>query len=125
MKKLIPLIIFFIFIQCSSNSSNSTTEEVSNIEEVSNTEEPSNTKSVKASNSCDDVQDALNQVYLAYSEVEAGSLPSPASLDSFLDWPLLFNETLKNNPAYSDIIASVSNFDELITNNPECLGELE
>ena len=125
MKKLIPLIIFFIFIQCSSDSSNSTTEEVSNIEEVSNTEEPSNTKSVKASNSCDDVQDALNQVYLAYSEVEAGSLPSPASLDSFLDWPLLFNETLKNNPAYSDIIASVSNFDELITNNPECLGELE
>ena len=125
MKKLIPLIIFFIFIQCSSDSSNSTTEEVSNIEEVSNTEEPSNTNSVKASNSCDDVQDALNQVYLAYSEVEAGSLPSPASLDSFLDWPLLFNETLKNNPAYSDIIASVSNFDELITNNPECLGELE
>ena len=125
MKKLIPLIIFFIFIQCSSDSSNSTTEEVSNIEEVSNTEEPSNTKSVKASNSCDDVQDALNQVYLAYSEVEAGSIPSPASLDSFLDWPLLFNETLKNNPAYSDIIASVSNFDELITNNPECLSELE
>ena len=125
MKKFIPLIIFFIFIQCSSDSSNSTTEEVSNIEEVSNTEEPSNTNSVKASNSCDDVQDALNQVYLAYSEVEAGSLPSPASLDSFLDWPLLFNETLKNNPAYSDIIASVSNFDELITNNPECLGELE
>ena len=125
MKKLIPLIIFFIFIQCSSDSSNSTTEEVSNIEEVSNTEEPSNTKSVKASNSCDDVQDALNQVYLAYSEVEAGSIPSPASLDSFLDWPLLFNETLKKNPAYSDIIASVSNFDELITNNPECLGELE
>ena len=125
MKKLIPLIIFFIFIQCSSDSSNSTTEEVSNNEEVSNTEEPSNTKSVKASNSCDDVQDALNQVYLAYSEVEAGSIPSPASLDSFLDWPLLFNETLKNNPAYSDIIASVSNFDELITNNPECLGELE
>jgi len=124
-KKFIPLIIFFIFIQCSSDSSNSTTEEVSNIEEVSNTEEPSNTKSVKASNSCDDVQDALNQVYLAYSEVEAGSIPSPASLDSFLDWPLLFNETLKNNPAYSDIIASVSNFDELITNNPECLGELE
>ena len=125
MKKLIPLIIFFIFIQCSSDSSNSTTEEVSNIEEVSNTEEPSNTNSVKASNSCDDVQDALNQVYLAYSEVEAGSLPSPGTLDSFLDWPLLFNETLKNNPAYSDIIASVSNFDELITNNPECLGELE
>ena len=125
MKKFIPLIIFFIFIQCSSDSSNSTTEEVSNIEEVSNTEEPSNTKSVKASNSCDDVLDALNQVYLAYSEVEAGSIPSPASLDSFLDWPLLFNETLKNNPAYSDIIASVSNFDELITNNPECLGELE
>ena len=125
MQKLIPLTIFFIFVQCSSDSSNSTTEEVSNIEEVSNTEEPSNTKSVKASNSCDDVQDALNQVYLAYSEVEAGSLPSPASLDSFLDWPLLFNETLKNNPAYSDIIASVSNFDELITNNPECLGELE
>ena len=125
MKKFIPLIIFFIFIQCSSDSSNSTTEEVSNIEEVSNTEEPSNTKSVKASNSCADVQDALNQVYLAYSEVEAGSIPSPASLDSFLDWPLLFNETLKNNPAYSDIIASVSNFDELITNNPECLGELE
>ena len=125
MKKLIPLLIFFIFIQCSSGSSNSTTEEVSNIEEVSNTEEPSNTNSVQVSNSCDDVQDALNQVYLAYSEIEAGSLPSPATLDSFLDWPLLFNETLKNNPAYSDIIVSVSNFDELITNNPECLGELE
>ena len=119
MKKLIPLLIFFIFIQCSSGSSNSATEE------VSNTEEPSNTNSVQVSNSCDDVQDALNQVYLAYSEIEAGLLPSPATLDSFLDWPLLFNQTLKNNPAYSDIIASVSNFDELITNNPDCLGELE
>ena len=119
MKKFIPLLIFFIFIQCSSGSPNSTTEE------VSNTEEPSNINSVQVSNSCDDVQDALNQVYLAYSEIEAGSLPSPATLDSFLDWPLLFNQTLKNNPAYSDIIASVSNFDELITNNPECLGELE
>ena len=125
MKKLIPLLIFFIFIQCSSGSSNSTTEEVSNNEEVSNTEEPSNTNSVQVSNSCDDVQDALNQVYLAYSEIEAGSLPTPATLDSFVDWPLLFNQTLKNNPAYSDIIASVSNFDELITNNPDCLGELE
>ena len=125
MKKLIPLLIFFIFIQCSSDSSNSTTEEVSNIEEVSNTEEPSNINSVQVSNSCDDVQDALNQVYLAYSEIEAGLLPSPATLDSFLDWPLLFNQTLKNNPAYSDIIASVSNFDELITNNPECSSELE
>ena len=125
MKKLIPLIIFFIFTQCSSGSSNSTNEEVSNIEEVSNTEEPSNTNSVQVSNSCDDVQDALNQVYLAYSEIEAGLLPSPATLDSFLDWPLLFNENLKNNPAYNDIITSVLNFDELITNNPECSSELE
>ena len=122
MKKLIPLIIFFIFIQCSSDSSNSTSSSDSS---NSVTEESTNTNSAQVSYSCDDVQDALNQVYLAYSEIEAGSLPSPATLDSFLDWPLLFNQTLKNNPAYSDIIASVSNFDELITNNPECLGELE
>ncbi len=122
MKKLIPLITFFIFIQCSSDSSNSTSSlDSSN----SITEESTNTNTVRVSNSCDDIQDALNKVYLAYSEIEAGSLPSPATLDSFLDWPLLFNETLKNNPAYSNIIASVSNFDELITNNPECLGELE
>ena len=122
MKKLIPLIIFFIFIQCSSDSSNSTSSSDSS---NSITEESTITNSVQVSNSCDDIKDALNKVYLAYSEIEAGSLPSPATLDSFLDWPLLFNETLKNNPAYSDIIASVSNFDELITNNPECLGELE
>ena len=122
MKKLIPLIIFLIFIQCSSDSSNSTSSSDSS---NSITEESTNSNSVQVSNSCDDIQDALNNVYLAYSEIEAGSLPSPATLDSFLDWPLLFNETLKNNPAYSDIIASVSNFDELITNNPECLGELE
>ena len=119
MKKLIPLITFFIFIQCSSDlTSSSDSSDLT-------TEESTNTNSVQVSNSCDDIQDALNKVYLAYSEIEAGSLPSPATLDSFLDWPLLFNETLKNNPAYSDIIASVSNFDELITNNPECLGELE
>ena len=125
MKKFIPLLIFFIFIQCSSDSSNSTTEEVSNIEEVSNTEEPSNTNSVQVSNSCDDVQDALNQVYLAYSEIEAGLLPSPATLDSFLDWPLLFNEKLKENPAYNNIISSVTEFDELINTYPDCLGEME
>ena len=122
MKKLFPLITFFIFIQCSSDISNSTSSlDSSN----SITEESTNTNTVQVSNSCDDIQDALNKVYLAYSEIEAGSLPSPATLNSFLDWPLLFNETLKNNPAYSDIIASISNFDELITNNPECLGELE
>ena len=122
MKKLIPLIIFFIFIQCSSDSSSSTSSSDSS---NSITEESTNTNSVQVSNSCDDIKDALNKVYLAYAEIEAGSLPSPATLDSFLDWPLLFNQTLKNNPAYSDIIASVSNFDELITNNPDCLGELE
>ena len=72
-----------------------------------------------------DVQDALNKVYLAYSEVEAGSLPSPATLDSFLDWPLLFNEKLKENPAYNDIISSATKFDELINAKPDCLGELE
>ena len=119
MKKFIPLLIFFIFIQCSSGSPNSTTEE------VSNTEEPSNINSVQVSNSCDDVQDALNQVYLAYSEIEAGLLPSPATLDSFLDWPLLFNEKLKENPAYNNIISSVTEFDELINTYPDCLGELE
>ena len=122
MKKLIPLIIFFIFIQCSSDSSNLTSSsDSSNL----TSEESTNTNSVQNINSCDDIQDALNKVYLAYSEIEAGSLPSPATLESFLDWPLLFNETLKNNQAYSDILASVSNFDEFNTNNPECLGELE
>ena len=122
MKKLISLIIFFIFIQCSSDSSNLTSSsDSSNL----TSEESTNTNSVQNTNSCNDIQDALNKVYLAYSEIEAGSLPSPATLESFLDWPLFFNETLKNNTAYSDIIASVSNFDELITKNPECLGELE
>ena len=122
MKKLIPLLIFFIFIQCSSDSSNSTSSSDSS---NSVTEESTTTNSAQVSYSCDDVLDALNNVYLSYSEIEAGALPSPATLDSFLDWPLLIKETLKNNPAYSDIIASLSNFDELITNNPECLGELE
>ena len=118
MKKIAYLLIVFTFIQCSPETSDSPNSLDSSVE--NNT---SNQESIVYS--CEDVQVALNRVYLAYSEVEAGSIPSPASLDSFLDWPLLFNETLKNNPAYSDIIASVSNFDELITNNPECLGELE
>ena len=113
MKKLIPLTIFFIFVQCSSDSSNSTTEE------------SSNTNSVQILNTCDDVQDALNNVYVAYSAVEVGSLPSPANLDSFLDWPVLFNEKLKENFAYNDIISSVSQFDELIENKPDCLDDLE
>ena len=81
--------------------------------------------SVQILNTCDDVQDALNNVYVAYSAVEAGSLPSPANLDSFLDWPLLFNEKLKENFAYNDIISSVSQFDELIENKPDCLDDLE
>ena len=113
MKKLIPVLTFLIFIQCSSGPSNSTNEE----SKTSN--------SVQASYSCDEVQEALNNVYLAYSKVEAGLFPSPATLDSFLDWPVLFNETLKENPAYNNIITSVSKFDELINNNPDCLDELE
>ena len=82
MKKLIPLIIFFIFIQCSSDSSNLTSSsDSSNL----TSEESTNTNSVQNTNSCDDIQDALNKVYLAYSEIEAGSLPSPATLELFLD----------------------------------------
>ena len=112
MKKLFILFLILSLTHCSSDQPTSYLEV-----------ESSNQTILLAA--CKDVQDALNQVYLSYSEIEAGSLPSPATLDSFLDWPLLFNETLKNNPAYGDIIASVSNFDELITNNPECLSELE
>ena len=118
MKKIAFLLIVFTFIHCSSDSSDSSNSSDPSVENNTSNQEP-------IAYSCEDVQEALNKVYLAYSEVEAGSLPSPGTLDSFLDWPLLFNETLKNNPAYSDIIASVSNFDELITNNPDCLGELE
>ena len=115
MKKIRFLLIVFTIIHCSSDSSDSLDSSIEN-----NT---SNQEAIVYS--CEDVQEALNKVYLAYSDVEAGSLPSPGTLDSFLDWPLLFNENLKNNPAYNDIISSVLNFDELITNNPECSSELE
>ena len=37
----------------------------------------------------------------------------------------IFNETLKENPAYNNIITSVSKFDELINNKPNCLDKLE
>ena len=47
-EKLIPLIIFFIFIQCSSDSSNSTSSSDSS---NSITEESTNTNSVQVSNS--------------------------------------------------------------------------
>ena len=136
MKKVALLILLFTFIQCSSdssgeNSSSDLSAENSSSElsaENSSSElsaENSSSNQVSPSYSCEDVQDALNKVYLSYSEVEAGSLPSPATLDSFLDWPLLFNEKLKENPAYNEIISSVTEFDELINNKPDCLGELE
>ena len=136
MKKAALLILLFTFIQCSSdssgeNSSSDLSAENSSSElsaENSSSElsaENSSSNQVSPSYSCEDVQDALNKVYLSYSEVEAGSLPSPATLDSFLDWPLLFNEKLKENPAYNEIISSVTEFDELINNKPDCLGELE
>tara|TARA_Y100001935_G_C17061646_1_gene387056 strand:- start:293 stop:631 length:339 start_codon:yes stop_codon:yes gene_type:complete len=112
MKKLSIFFLIFSLTYCSSDQPISSSDN-----------ETSNQKIL--SNKCKDIQDALNQVYVSYSEVEAGSLPSPATLDSFLDWPLLFNENLKNNPAYNDIITSILNFEELITNNPECLSELE
>ena len=136
MKKAALLILLFTFIQCSSDSSGENSSSESSGEnsaselsaENSSSEssgENSSSNQVSPSYSCEDVQDALNKVYLSYSEVEAGSLPSPATLDSFLDWPLLFNEKLKENPAYNEIISSVTEFDELINNKPDCLGELE
>ena len=119
MKKLSILFFIFSLTYCYSDQPISSSDEpISSLDnEISNQKILSNT--------CKDIQDALNQVYLSYSEVEAGSLPSPSTLDSFLDWPLLFNENLKNNPAYNDIITSILNFEELITNNPECSSELE
>ena len=136
MKKVALLILLFTFIQCSSDSSgensssessgeNSASELSADNSSSDSSGENSSSNQVSPSYSCEDVQDALNKVYLSYSEVEAGSLPSPATLDSFLDWPLLFNEKLKENPAYNEIISSVSEFDELINNKPDCLGELE
>ena len=136
MKKVALLILLFTFIQCSSDSSgensssessgeNSASELSADNSSSDSSGENSSSNQVSPSYSCEDVQDALNKVYLSYSEVEAGSLPSPATLDSFLDWPLLFNEKLKENPAYNEIISSVTEFDELINNKPDCLGELE
>ena len=136
MKKVALLILLFTFIQCSSDSSgensssessgeNSASELSAENSSSDSSGENSSSNQVSPSYSCEDVQDALNKVYLSYSEVEAGSLPSPATLDSFLDWPLLFNEKLKENPAYNEIISSVTEFDELINNKPDCLGELE
>ena len=136
MKKVALLILLFTFIQCSSDSSgensssessgeNSASELSADNSSSDSSGENSSSNQVSPSYSCEDVQDALNKVYLSYSEVEAGSLPSPGTLDSFLDWPLLFNEKLKENPAYNEIISSVSQFDELINNKPDCLGELE
>ncbi|MFL2647599.1 MAG: hypothetical protein EVA29_02345 [Candidatus Actinomarinales bacterium] len=136
MKKAALLILLFTFIQCSSDSSgensssessgeNSASELSADNSSSDSSGENSSSNQVSPSYSCEDVQDALNKVYLSYSEVEAGSLPSPATLDSFLDWPLLFNEKLKENPAYNEIISSVTEFDELINNKPDCLGELE
>jgi len=136
MKKAALLILLFTFIQCSSDSSgensssessgeNSASELSAENSSSDSSGENSSSNQVSPSYSCEDVQDALNKVYLSYSEVEAGSLPSPATLDSFLDWPLLFNEKLKENPAYNEIISSVTEFDELINNKPDCLGELE
>ena len=119
MKKLSILFFIFSLTYCSSDQPISSSDEPIS----SSDNEISNQKIL--SNTCKDIQDALNQVYLSYSEVEAGSLPSPSTLDSFLDWPLFFNENLKNNPAYNDIINSILNFEELITNNPECSSELE
>ena len=136
MKKAALLILLFTFIQCSSDSSgensssessgeNSASELSADNSSSDSSGENSSSNQVSPSYSCEDVQDALNKVYLSYSEVEAGSLPSPATLESFLDWPLLFNEKLKENPAYNEIISSVTEFDELINNKPDCLGELE
>ena len=136
MKKAALLILLFTFIQCSSDSSgensssessgeNSASELSAENSSSDSSGENSSSNQVSPSYSCEDVQDALNKVYLSYSEVEAGSLPSPATLESFLDWPLLFNEKLKENPAYNEIISSVTEFDELINNKPDCLGELE
>ena len=127
MKKAALLILLFTFIQCSPNSSAENSSSDSSAENSSSelSAENSSSNQESPSYSCEDVQDALNKVYLSYSEVEAGSLPSPATLDSFLDWPLLFNEKLKENPAYNEIISSVSEFDKLINNKPDCLGELE
>ena len=136
MKKAALLILLFTFIQCSSDSSgensssessgeNSASELSADNSSSDSSGENSSSNQVSPSYSCEDVQDALNKVYLSYSEVEAGSLPSPATLDSFLDWPLLFNEKLKENPAYNEIISSVTEFDELINNKPDCLGEVE
>ena len=124
MKKIALLLIVFTFIHCSSNSSDSAnSSDSSNPSDSSVENNTSNQEPIAYS--CEDVQEALNKVYLAYSEVEAGSLPSPGTLDSFLDWPLLFNEKLKENPAYNNIISSVTEFDELINTYPDCLGELE
>ena len=124
MKKIACLLIVFTFIQCSSDTSDSP-----NISDSPNSLDSSvenNTSNQEAiAYSCEDVQVALNRVYLAYSEVEAGSLPPPGTLDSFLDWPLLFNEKLRENPAYNNIISSVTEFDELINTYPDCLDELE
>ena len=114
MKKLSLFFLIFSLTYCSSDQPISSSDQP-----ISSTDNETSNQKILL-NTCKDVQDALNQVYLSYSEVEAGSLPSPATLDSFLDWPLLFNENLKNNPAYNDCLlyTSPSPRDTLLSRMP-------
>ena len=40
------------------------------------------------------------------------------------EWSSQFNDAIRNNPQYSEIIKAVDNFDELLIANPSCESEL-
>ena len=76
------------------------------------------------SGECGDVKKAYDDIFRAYTNISSEDLPDLKGGISMFEWSSQFNDAIRNNPQYSEVVKAVDNFDQLLSTKPSCESEL-
>ena len=76
------------------------------------------------SGECGDIKKAYDDIFRAYTNISSEDLPDLRGGISMFEWSSQFNDAIRNNPQYSEVVKAVDSFDQLLSTKPSCESEL-